>query len=62
MRENEQNKETERAVPLSFSLPAREADALRERARLEDRSISSLVRLALRRVGALEEEHERVAS
>ena len=62
MHDQQKSPDTERTVPISFSLPAREADALRKRARREDRSISSLVRLALRRASADATERESVAS
>lgn len=39
---------------ISISLPAPDVKALREQARREDRSISSVVRIALRRAAEME--------
>ena len=46
--------EKERVVALSFSLPEDEAAELRERAKREDRSLSSLIRIAIRHAAAIE--------
>lgn len=42
-------KNKNRITTISISLPEKDVEALRERAQREDRSVSSVVRLALRR-------------
>ena len=62
MRTEQAKDQDGRTATLSICLPMRDVEALRERARREDRSVSSIVRIALRRAAEREvAEVERVA-
>ena len=54
MREQRINEQDGASKTISICLPVRDAEALRERARREDRSVSSIVRIALRRAAERE--------
>ena len=49
----------EKSETVSVSLPERDAAKLREKARREERSVSAVVRLALRRAAQMEQRAER---